>query len=288
MRHVLAGLACLALLLGVVGTAGARPLNWQGTNIVDIGPFPLLNITGGGVATVNGSTGGIPAHLDALRVSAGRGGVTGTATTLVTDPETAGNSIVRVIVQAQGGTGTIGGISGAVISTAPALTQNQLPVKGLAKICLVSTICTDFVGLAFTEPTSLPPGPPIKGVGVGGLITAGGQGAIRLSIEAAPWTVKTATVTDHADALGGIFRTETAMGFAHGPASATSSTAQPGGVVQLVTPSQIRTNLSLGTNVKIGTMVSLFVRFIPEPGLLLLIGSGVAGLALLGRRRMRK
>jgi hypothetical protein len=29
------------------------------------------------------------------------------------------------------------------------------------------------------------------------------------------------------------------------------------------------------------------LRFVPEPGLLLLLGSGVAGLAALGRRRIR-
>ena len=40
-----------------------------------------------------------------------------------------------------------------------------------------------------------------------------------------------------------------------------------------------------GANISAGT--TLIVRFIPEPGLLLLRGSGVAGLALLGRSRLR-
>jgi hypothetical protein len=78
------------------------------------------------------------------------------------------------------------------------------------------------------------------------------------------------------------------MGFAHGPASGTTSTAQPSGVVQLVTPSQVRTNLSLGTNVKVSVLTELLIHFVPEPGLLLLLGSGVFGLALLGRSRMKK
>ena len=60
------------------------------------------------------------------------------------------------------------------------------------------------------------------------------------------------------------------------------------GVIQLVAPTQVQTNLTTGTNDKIASGQRLIIRFIPEPGLLLLIGSGVAGLALLGRSRMRK
>jgi len=37
-----------------------------------------------------------------------------------------------------------------------------------------------------------------------------------------------------------------------------------------------------------GSFVITVMHFIPEPGLLLLIGSGVAGLAFLGRRKMMK
>jgi hypothetical protein len=59
-------------------------------------------------------------------------------------------------------------------------------------------------------------------------------------------------------------------------------------MVQLVTPNQIVTNLPLGSNEKKASFVILVIRFIPEPGLLPLLGSGVAGLALLGRRRMRQ
>ncbi len=77
-------------------------------------------------------------------------------------------------------------------------------------------------------------------------------------------------------------------GWAHGPASETSSTAQPGGVVQLVTPAQMTTNLPLGSNDKVAVGGIFMLHFIPEPGLLLLLGSGVGGLALLGRRRIRK
>jgi hypothetical protein len=58
--------------------------------------------------------------------------------------------------------------------------------------------------------------------------------------------------------------------------------------VQLVAPQQIITNLPLGSSDQMGQFVIAVYHFIPEPGLLLLLGSGVAGLALLGRSRMRK
>jgi hypothetical protein len=49
----------------------------------------------------------------------------------------------------------------------------------------------------------------------------------------------------------------------------------------------VRTNLSLGSNAKVAILGELLVHFIPEPGLLVLLGSGIAGLLLLGRRRIR-
>jgi hypothetical protein len=44
------------------------------------------------------------------------------------------------------------------------------------------------------------------------------------------------------------------------------------------------------TNVfgQIPTFGTLTLRYVPEPGTLLLLGSGIAGLALIGRRKRRK
>jgi hypothetical protein len=77
-------------------------------------------------------------------------------------------------------------------------------------------------------------------------------------------------------------------GWVHAPASTTSSTAQPSGMVQLVTPNQVLTNLPLGSNDKVGAGVFFVMHFIPEPGLLMLLSAGVVGLGLLGRKRMRR
>lgn len=304
----------LAVATGLLGSAGARAasLNFQGTLTTTFGNLPPMAISGGGVATLNGSTGPMPGHLATLRLKASRGNLSGTQTRVVTDPGLAANGIAAIVVQGTLRTGTLAPISGAP-RIAPPLTRNQLPIGGVAKICLLSTVCTDFLPLALTQPTTngaryqvnsatqnqlTPnglqgkklgiPGTGVKGVGVGGLVTAGGSG-IRISLDAAPWTVRTAQAIDQTSANTGTaaFHAVTRMGFAHGPASVTSSTAQPGGVVQLVTPSQVRTNLSLGSSRKISVLGELLVHFVPEPGLLVLFASAVAGLLLLGRSRIR-
>jgi hypothetical protein len=161
-----------------------------------------------------------------------------------------------------------------------------------AKICLLSTVCSLYLDMPFTQPTTVNgvPGTGISAVGVGGLITAGGYGGIRISLQAAPWTIKTTSVVDQITTPTGgsrIYTTQTYKGWAHAPASTTSSTAQPSGVVQLVTPGQITSNIPLGSNDKLAGIVVSVMHFVPEPGLFLLLASGVVGLGLIGRNRMR-
>jgi len=290
MRKLVMLGAVVMLVFGAVGTASAALLNWDGTLILELGELPALGNTGGGVATVNNSAGGIPAHLQTLQLKGSRGAVAGTAMVPITDPSVSANGIASVRVQATMQTGTFAPISGGAASTT-VLTKNVLPVNGLAKVCLLSTTCTNFLPLLLTQHTVMS---GIKGLGIGGLLTiGGGTNPIRISIEAAPWTIKTGTsideITTPPTPMGvKIFVNRTAMGFAHDPSSATTSTAQPSGVVQLITPMQVVTNLTSGSNSKIALFGFLTVHFIPEPGMLLLLGSGVAGLVLLGRHRMKK
>jgi hypothetical protein len=170
----------------------------------------------------------------------------------VTDPETAANGIAAIAYESvYGGTGTFGGISGGAASTS-AMTPNLMPIHGVVKICILSTACTTYLALPFTAPTTVNgvPGTGIKGIGIGGTQTIGGYGGIRMSIEHAPWTIKTTTMTDQITTPGGsrIFTPVIMKGWAHAPVSTTTSTAQPSGMVQLVTPNQIQTNLPLGSN----------------------------------------
>jgi hypothetical protein len=278
-------LAAASLL--VAGAAGAAPLNWSGTNTLSLGDFPPAPVQGGGVATINGS-GGL-GHLNTLRLAASRGNVEGTNLLLVTDPVSGpANSIAAIqLLGIAGGTGTFGNISGALQNTAQGISPNQMPLKGLIKLCLADVNCTNFLALPLEQHTV---NTNTAAAGVGGLLFVG-NGVIRISIEAAPWTIKTVTVQDEITTVGKANQTTvpvTLKGFAHGPISLTTSTANPSGVVQLVTPAQVTTNLPFGSNAFVGAGNTLRIHFIPEPGLLLLIGSGVVGLALLGRSRLRK
>ena len=292
MRNLLSLFAAASMLFVAVGSANAAPLNWEGTSFVVLGDLSAIESLGGGVATINNSSGSLPAHLQTLRLKGSRGGVADTVTVLVTDPETAGNNIFAIIVEAELGTGTFGGISGAVPTGTSVLTRNQLPIRGVAKICLFNTTCSSFLELLLTVPTTVNgvPGSGVIGLGVGGLITVGGGTMPEISMKGAPWTVKTVTAIDQITTTSGntTFTMVTAKGFAHAPSSGTTSTAALSGVVQMVTPVQIVTNLSLGSSEKLGGSVSLLIHFIPEPGWLMLLGSGVVGLAFLGSRRMRK
>jgi hypothetical protein len=92
-------------------------------------------------------------------------------------------------------------------------------------------------------------------------------------------TTHTPATGDHSWTLPG--------GFAHGPASLTSNTALESGVIQLVTASKVFTSLT-DTFPELPVVGILNLHIVPEPGTLLLLGSGVFGLAAMGRRRGRR
>jgi hypothetical protein len=261
----------LVLLLAsmlIAGQAGAKSLDWHGTLDLELWKGNAFVVQGSGVATVNSGS----SHLNTLRLA---GGISGSGTIPVTDPETTG-TIKSVRVTAGLGSGTLTGISGA-----PPMGQNTLPIPGFARVCLFVPGCTAFLPLYLTTNAGN------TGIGVGGLITLGGNGAIRISIEAAPWTL--ATVSNITQTAGGGFITLSRVGFVHGPASASdSSTAKNSGVVQLVAPQRVTTLGVPGNSSRVALFSTLTLHFIPEPGLLLLLGAGVVGLGLVGRRRMKK
>ena len=287
MRKLGMLLAVAMLAFGVSGTANAALLHYHGTLILELGTLPSIPAIGQGVATVNNS--GALGHLGDMRLKASRGGH-------------------RQQGRVRPGDGRCGGSDRRDRDhghpRAPArwarsratrtrrsnpLTKQILPIAGLAKVCLFSTACGTALPLLLTQHTGAT---GTKGAGIGGILTIGGTSPIRISIEAAPWTLKTKTSIDQITTpVGGTVKkyvNRTEKGFAHGPSSNTTSTALPSGVVQAITPMQVVTNLTNGSNQKIALFGFLTIHFVPEPGMLLLLGSGVAGLVLLGRHRMRK
>jgi len=258
----------------IAAPAGAKTLDWHGTMDLEMWAGSGVTLQGSGVATVNDSSGGN--HLSTLRIA---GGISGSGTVPVTDPLVTGQvksvlgSSMRLL------TGTLTGISGA-----PPIAKGALPVAGYMRVCLFATGCGVNLPLNLTFATT---NGGISGVGVGGLLTLGGNGAVRISIENAPWTLATASLVNQT--VKGGYTTLTRVGFVHGGASATdSSTAAGSGVIQLVSPQQVSTAGVEGNSQKVANFSTLTLHFIPEPGLLLLIASGVVGLGLLGRSRLNK
>jgi hypothetical protein len=268
-------LVLLAAML-VAGPVSAKTLPWTGTIVVDLGALDSLPLVGSGVATVNDDS--VSAHLDTLRLA---GGITASGTIPVTDPNTTGQISQIVITGTLGGkppapqTHTLTGISGA-----PPLGANTLPLGGYTRVCILASNCGSYLPLNNTENSGA------TGVGVGGIVTLGGLGPIRISITSGPWTL--ATVSGLNQTVKGGFITLTRKGFVHGAASGNSSTATNSGLVQLVAPQNVTTLGITGNSTAISLFMTMTLHFIPEPGLLLLLGSGVVGLGLIGRSRMKK
>ena len=276
MRKSLGLLLGTLLALGVAGTAGAKTLNWHGTLELDLGALPSAVIQGTGVATVNDAANN---HLSTLRLA---GGISGTDVVPVTDPDTTPQIPTIIISQVLLGTGTLTGLAGNLPVPGGGSGGGILPVKGVAKVCILQGC--DF---SLFLDTTLTLNNGITGVGVANQLTLGYVNpAAKISINNAPWTLATKTGVNQT--VEGGFTNLSAKGYVHGAGSNTSSTAATSGVIQLITPSQVVTKGVSANSTQLSLFTTLTLHFVPEPGLLLLIGSGVVGLGLLGRSRMKK
>ncbi len=290
MRKLLAAIVFVAFAVGMAGSASAALIEVRSSIGSKLGFGGVTVTTATGVVTVNGSFGG--SHLITLRVAPTDPADGDFAAS--TDPEvlitTAGVDTRQVF----GGGGNFFDISGNVTSgglgTAP-LTGNVLAIGGVSRICLLFSGCNLVLPLILSENGT-------RGIGIGGIVTVagttmgGGQG-LRVTLENAPWQIHTATLLNNVGPNNtqlpqGATITRMHHGFVHAVLSGTSSTAKPSGILTLVTPTQVHTKGIAPQTDKLALFNTITFHFVPEPGLLLLLGSGAAGLVLFGRSRMRK
>jgi hypothetical protein len=270
-------------LLAAGGAARAEKLAYYGTHTLQFSNLGQISVsvTGEGIADVIRTPSG---HLNTLQLTQHFAGGLINTTLLITDtavswliPSVRITSL-RINPQVQGGI------------FAPISAAATMPLTGTIRMCLYYAGCnsgaiTQVLGQQTTSSA-------YTGVGVGGTfsINPGGTGGFRISVYGAPWTLGTVSVSN-ATPLGN-FTTLTGMGYALGPQSGTSTTALPGGVLQLVTASQVIAKGIPGSpypdGEPSGQINTLRLEFIPEPGFLLLLGSGAVGMTLLGRKRLKK
>jgi hypothetical protein len=252
MKRLLLG--CL-LTLGLVSSASAAPLAFDGTFSIAVGNLPIATGTGAGVGDFGGAggTASIPA------------GVFSIAMTAPINPPLLVIDGFGIGAPGQGG-------------------PNQLPLspgtnKALAFGGVTGTMGLDMSGYliqsyasgAGTSPNNLAAIPlAIVGVGTCCKLPTFGVGLIMGTIKANPYQLGMVTVMG---SLNGSPSTVMGTGF-------DNRTAGGAGVLQLVTP----TVVALGALGSLASIATLTLHIVPEPATALFVALGVAALGALRAR----
>ena len=262
-RRCARGLRGLVLLgCSLTSAAFAESLPFEATfSIRGLGVTePIATATG--TALVNGA--GPAGHLSSIALPSGLLSVMTTITPTPNAPSSPPFSLAIV---------TLSNASGSFSrATAGAALAGEMAIPGNVRACRYVG-CQTFVDIPLTS------GPETRGVGLSGSPIVR-SGPVMVTVDGAPWTTGSVRVSTPLGTLRG-------SGSAHGPASATASTARPGGVVQLVTPVAIITKRRFSSPSYLPALGILEIRFLPEPRRLALHLPGVAALLALGVSRRR-
>jgi hypothetical protein len=248
MRQLLSALAAVVLSVALGGPAHAVALPFTGSLALQVATLDPIPVLGSGVADVSG----LDSHIGSLSLSSAVFGAQGVVVP-VTDPSAF--PVYGVQATLQNGAGSF---SGSPLG-------GSMAIQGSAKVCL-------FVACDAGPPANV--SVPLTVIGQGGTANVGTL--VDVTVTGSPWTAGAASVQTPSGVVS-------AHGFVHGPASLTSSTAAASGAVRLVTPVLISTNIA--SSAVIPAFAYLTLHFVPEPGTLLLVGSGILGLVAYGRGR---
>jgi len=255
MRKTLVALATLLL----AGSVHAATLSYVGTLSFGLATLPGASVTTGPFPYVG------PTHISTVSFAGGQFGPIS-----VSLPVTSSGTIQSVRLSALANlSGTMGpGLSGGPPG------GGTMGMSGVAKIALFGPGSGSFVTVPLAPTTGG------AGLGIGGTQLV--PGFIALTMQHMPWTVGQPVMTIHSPNS-----TVTTPSLPGGIQAPPSGSAQTGGVLQLVTVSKVYTSLASAFP-ELPVYAILTLQFVPEPGTLLLLGSGVVGLAIVGRKRTRK